>query len=72
VRGGGIKAAKLKRLPLAVPPLAEQRRIVSEVSRLNALCEQLKQGLGSVRGTRSNLLKALLSEALKPAVAGVA
>lgn len=30
VRGKGIKAAELKRLPVAVPPFPEQQRIVTK------------------------------------------
>jgi type I restriction enzyme S subunit len=38
----GIKAAKLKRLPIAVPPLAEQQRIVAKVEQLMDLCDDLE------------------------------
>lgn len=39
----GIKAAKLKQLPIAVPPLAEQRRIVAKVNQLMALIDKLEE-----------------------------
>jgi type I restriction enzyme S subunit len=42
VTAKGIKASKLKRLPIAVPPLAEQRRIVAKVNELMALVDQLE------------------------------
>jgi type I restriction enzyme S subunit len=38
----GIKAAKLRRLPFAVPPLTEQQRIVAKVDQLMALVDQLE------------------------------
>jgi type I restriction enzyme S subunit len=37
----GIKSAKLKYLPFPVPPLDEQRRIVSKVHDLISLCDEL-------------------------------
>jgi type I restriction enzyme, S subunit len=38
----GIKATKLKRLPIVVPPLAEQQRIVAKVDDLMAVCDKLE------------------------------
>lgn len=42
----GIKASKLKRLPIAVPPLAEQKRIVKKVGEVMVLINHLKQVIG--------------------------
>ena len=60
----GIKAAKLKRLPLAVPPLAEQHRIVAKVDELMALCDALEAQLTTAANTSRQLLEATLHEAL--------
>ena len=42
VTAKGIKASKLKQLPIALPPLAEQKRIVAKVDELMALCDRLE------------------------------
>jgi type I restriction enzyme S subunit len=42
VTAKGIKASKLKQLPIALPPLAEQKRIVAKVNELMALCDRLE------------------------------
>jgi len=63
----GIKAANLKPLPIPIPPLAEQHRIVDKVAELMALCDRLEAGLTATAATRRLLLDALLHEALAPA-----
>jgi type I restriction enzyme S subunit len=64
----GIKAAKLRRLPLAVPPLAEQHRIVAKVNELLALCDRLEAQLTTTQTESQRLLEAVLHEALSPAL----
>lgn len=64
----GIKAAKLKRLPIPVPPLVEQRRIVLKVKELMAVCAELELSLVSEQTERSQLQDALLRDALQHAV----
>lgn len=63
----GIKAANLKPLPIPIPPLAEQRRIVAKVDALMALCDRLEASLMTTTAIRRRLLDALLAEALAPA-----
>jgi len=54
-------------LPIPLPPIAEQHRIVARVNALMALCDQLESNLTNATTTRSRLLEALLHEALEPA-----
>lgn len=54
-------------LPIPLPPLAEQRRIVAKVDELMALCDQLEASLACAATDRARLLEALLHEALAPA-----
>lgn len=39
----GIKAAKLKEIPVILPPMLEQKKVVARVKELMSLCDQLEQ-----------------------------
>ena len=59
----GIKAAKLKRIRVPLPPLAEQQRIVAKVEELMVLCDRLETQLTGARTETSRLLEAVLHHA---------
>lgn len=63
----GISREDVECFVVAVPPLAEQCRIVAKVDELMALCNQLEAGLNDGEQTRSRLLEAVLHDALEPA-----
>jgi len=63
----GLNLGILRELPIPIPPLAEQHRIVDKVDELMALCDQLETTLIEGEQTRSKLLEAVLHEALEPA-----
>jgi type I restriction enzyme S subunit len=54
----------LEEIPIPLPPLAEQHRIVSRVDELMALCDQLELQLSQADQQRRRLLEAVLAEAL--------
>jgi type I restriction enzyme S subunit len=62
VTAKGIKASKLKQLPIAVPPLAEQRRIVAKVDKLMALVDELERQQDESREKATKLLDAIVQE----------
>jgi type I restriction enzyme S subunit len=64
-----ISKGKWELLPVPIPPLAEQHRIVAKVAELMAICDQLEASLNDTEATRARLLDALLQEALAPATA---
>ncbi len=60
----GIKASKLKQLPIAIPPLAEQHRIVAKVNELMALCDALKARLADAQTIQLHLADAIVEQAV--------
>jgi type I restriction enzyme, S subunit len=62
----GIKAARLKRIRVPLPPMAEQVRIIDTVDRLLLLCNQLESQLAATQDKSAGLLSAVLQEALTP------
>ena len=54
-------------LPVPVPPLTEQRRIVAKVDELMALCDALKARLGEARAARVHLADAIVEQAVSRA-----
>jgi type I restriction enzyme S subunit len=61
-----ISKGKWEILPIPLPPLAEQHRIVFKVNELMGLCDRLEASLTTGDDTRRRLLEALLAEALTP------
>ena len=56
-------------MPIPIPSLAEQHRIVASVDALMALCERPEASLTAAASTRRHLLDAPIPEALDPATA---
>src|SRR5260221_14159782 len=61
-----LSVGKVSRVPIPLPPLAEQYRIVAKVDELMALCDRLQVNLSTTEETRCRLFDALLAEALAP------
>ena len=59
-----ISKGKWELLPIPLPPLAEQHRIVAKVDKLMALCDRLEESLSTDDDTRRRLLAAVLHNAL--------
>jgi type I restriction enzyme S subunit len=54
-------------MPLPLPPIAEQHRIVAKVDELMVVCDELERSLTAVQTGRARLLEAVLHEALADA-----
>jgi type I restriction enzyme S subunit len=64
-----VKAARLKRIRVPVPPLAELQRIVAKVEQLMKVCDQLETKLSSAQAQRSQLLESVLHVSLRSSCA---
>ncbi len=63
----GLPKNRMDEIPIPVPPLAEQHRIVAKVDELMALCDQLEAQLTQSQTDSRRLLEAVLEAALTPA-----
>ncbi|GGH89178.1 type I restriction endonuclease subunit S [Pseudomonas fluvialis] len=62
IKNLGLKA--MNDYPIALPPLAEQHRIVAKVDQLMALCDQLKTRLTQARQLNEQLASTLVEQAV--------
>jgi type I restriction enzyme S subunit len=62
-----MNQAKMNSIPIALPPLAEQRRIVTKVDELMALCDQLQAAQTEREQSRDQLVAASLHSLNPPA-----
>jgi len=58
----GIKASKLKEMPVPIPPLEEQYRIIAKVDQLMALCDSLDQQIDAATIKQAELLDAVMAQ----------
>ena len=63
---GGLPKNRMDRIVFALPPLAEQRRIVTRLNELMALCERLEVPRGKREAVRDRLTSATLQRLNAP------
>jgi type I restriction enzyme, S subunit len=61
----GIKASKLKLIPVPVPPLEEQRRIVAKINQLMALCDAFESKLRETEAHSEKLMNAAVQHVIQ-------
>ena len=72
IKGATLNRTSISNIPIPLPPLAEQHRILAKVDELMTLCDRLEASLTTGDDTRCCLLGALLSEALESTADGAA
>ncbi|MEY4767136.1 MAG: hypothetical protein RI907_3809 [Pseudomonadota bacterium] len=60
----GLNLQNIKDLPVPLPPIVEQHRIVAKVDELMALCDQLKAQLAEARQQHAQLATVLVEQAV--------
>jgi type I restriction enzyme S subunit len=63
----GLPKGKMDRIPIPLPPLAEQAAIVERIESLMATCRELAAEIERSRTHAADLLQAVLKEAFAPA-----
>ncbi|MDP1786805.1 restriction endonuclease subunit S [Nitrosomonas sp.] len=58
----GIKSTRLKEIPIPIPPVPEQHRIVAKIDQLMALCDTLDQQIAAATIKQTELLNAVMAE----------
>ena len=61
-----MNQAKMNSIPIALPPLAEQHRIVAKVDQLMAMVDKLEIQLAAAKAKSAALLDAVIHELLNP------
>ncbi len=69
IKGATLNRESLSNIPIALPPLAEQHRIVAKVDELMALCDQLEAAQQERERRRGRLAAASLQRLNQPAAA---
>jgi type I restriction enzyme S subunit len=59
-----LNTSAVNSLPVPLPPLPEQHRIVAKVDELMELCDQLKASLATAQATQLNLTDSLVERAI--------
>jgi type I restriction enzyme S subunit len=57
-----ISREVMNNLPIPLPPLAEQHRIVAKIDQLMALCDQLDQQIDATTRKQTTLLNAVMAQ----------
>lgn len=60
----GVNVGDFRRMPIPVPPIAEQARIVARITELRRLCADLRRHMDRSSAIRAALADALIDEAL--------
>lgn len=60
----GIKASKLKEIPIPIPSIAEQHRIVAKVDEIVALCDQLRTRIIAANQSQQKIADVMVEQAV--------
>jgi len=57
-----VPLSGLRKMPIAVPPINEQHRIVIKINRLMALCDNLEKQIDETNSKKTNLLNTVMTK----------
>jgi type I restriction enzyme, S subunit len=57
-----ISVTKSRTIPIPLPPLAEQHRIVAKIDQLMTLCDELEKQIDRANGKQTNLLNSVMTK----------